>query len=498
METREKMDNKESLKDKTLKDMIWSFMDTMGSRLIQLGIQVFLARLLLPNDYGIVGMVTIFIILAEVIIDSGFSTALVREKDANQEDFSTVFFYYLFVSSMLYLILYFSAGYISTFFDETRLVSVVRVYGLVLIIEAIGSVQKIILRINLAFSIQMKINIFSSVFSGGIAIVMAMNGYGLWSLVAKMLILYSTQTILYCLTNKWRPSFVFSVTSFKKLFDFGWKIFASKFVTVFYENLYTIIIGRGFSTAILGYYTNAKSISDTASVNMAMSVEKVSFPVLSKFQDDDIRLKAGFKRLFKTSVFITFPVMLGLVVIAPSLFRIFLGDNWVPAIPYFQLLCISGLFVSLHMINLNILQVKGRSELLLKVNIIEKTIGFITVVTVFLLGLGIHGLLIGLIFDNFVTYFINASYSKELIAYSIKEQLRDMFKVSFITFVMTGAAYSLNFIIIENDMVLIISQIFLSIMVYFLLSFLLRVKELNTIYQVLQPIQRKSVVKREL
>lgn len=491
------MDNKESLKDKTLRDMIWSFMDTMGSRLIQLGIQIFLARLLLPSDYGIVGMVTIFIILAEVTIDSGFSTALVREKDANQADFSTVFFYYLFVSTVLYIILYFSAGYISVFFDETQLVSVLRVYGLVLIIEALGAVQKIILRRNLAFIIQMKINIFSSVFSGAIAILLAMAGYGLWSLVAKMIILYSTQTILYCVTNKWRPSLIFSMSSFKKLFDFGWKIFASKFVTVFYENLYAIIIGRGFSTAILGYYTNAKKISDTASVNMAMSVEKVSFPVLSKFQEDDKRLKSGFKRLFKTSVFITFPVMLGLAVIAPSLFRLLLGDKWIPAIPYFQLLCISGLFVSLHMINLNILQVKGRSDLLLKVNIIEKTIGFITVLIVLFFELGIYGLLMGLIFDNFITYFINASNSKKLIGYSIIEQLRDMSKISLITTVMTGVSYSLNYFIRNNDLALISSQIFISLIVYGLLSFMLRVKELHTIYQIIQPIQRKLAFKKE-
>lgn len=490
------MNNNDSMKDKTIKGMVWSFLDTVGSRAIQLIMQIFLARLLLPHNYGVIGIVTIFIMLSQVLTDSGFTNALIREKSASQEDYSTVFFYNLSVAVILYLLLFISAGYIGVFFELPELASVMRVYGLLIIIEAAGMVQKVILTKNLEFNIQMKINLSSSVVSGSIAIGFAMSGYGVWSLVIKMLLFQLFQTILYSFVNKWRPSVLFTLSSFKRLFNFGWKILASNVVAVLYENLYILIIGRGFSTASLGFYTNSKKISDAASIPIALSVEKVSYPVLSKFQDDNPRLKEGFRRVFRASVFVAFPVMLGLAVTAPSLFRLLLGEQWVPATPYFQVLCFSGMFLSLHTINLNILQVKGRSDLFLRVNLFEKFVGFIIIGCVLLLRLGINGLLWGLVLSYFFTYFINASFSKQLIGYSIIEQMNDIKIISLISIIMAMVTYSLNFLITENDWILLFTQITLSLLIYFTLSYLFKVEELKTIYQIAAPIPKKLFVKK--
>lgn len=490
------MTNNDSMKDKTIKGMVWSFLDTVGSRLIQLSMQLFLARLLLPYDYGVIGIVTIFIMLSQVLTDSGFTNALIREKDASQEDYSTVFFYNLGVAVTLYSILFFAANYIGLFFELPELAGVLRVYGLIIVVEAIGIVQKIILTKKLAFNVQMKINLSSSVVSGSIAIGFALLGYGVWSLVIKMLLFQFFQTLLYCYVNKWRPSVKFTVSSFKRLFNFGWKILASNIVAVLYENIYILIIGRGFSTASLGFYTNSRKISDAASIPIALSVEKVSYPVLSKFQDDDERLKEGFRRVFRASVFIAFPVMLGLAVTAPPLFRLLLGAQWVPAIPYFQVLCFSALFISLHTINLNILQVKGRSDLFLKVNLFEKGIGFLIIGCVLLLNLGINGLLWGLVLSNFFTYFINASYSKKLIGYSIIEQIKDIRLISMIAGIMAVVTYSLNFIITQNDWFLFLSQITVSFLIYFSLSHIFKIDELKMMYQIAAPIPKKLFLKK--
>ncbi len=490
------MTTNESMKDKTIKGMIWSFLDTVGSKAIQLSMQLFLARLLLPHDYGVIGIVTIFILMSQVLTDSGFTNALIREKEASQEDYSTIFFYNITIAIIQYLILFSSADIISSFFELPQLANILKVYGLIIVIEAFGMVQKVILTRKLAFNIQMKINLSSSVVSGTIAIGLAMSGYGVWSLVIKMMLFQLFQTIFYYLANRWKPSIIISISSFKRLFKFSWKLLVSNIVTVLYENLYILIIGRGFSTASLGFYTNSKKISDAASIPIALSVEKVSYPVLSKFQDDDFRLKSGFRKVFRASVFIAFPVMLGLASTAPVLFRLLLGEQWVPATPYFQVLCFSALFISLHTMNLSILQIKGRSDLFLRVNLLEKVIGFCIIGCVLVLSLGIMGLLWGLVLSYFFTYFINASYSKKLIGYSITDQLKDIVTIAMISLVMAGVSYSLNFMITLNDWVLIFSQIVMSVLVYFLLSHLFNVEELRTFYQVAAPIPKKLFIKK--
>lgn len=484
------------MKDKTIKGMVWSFIDSVGSKAIQLSMQLFLARLLLPHDYGIIGIVTIFLMLSQVITDSGFANALIREKNVSQDDYSTVFFYNISVALTIYIILFVSSGFISRFFELPELQAVIRIYGLIIIIEAASMIQKVILTKNLEFSIQMKINLTASVVSGSIAIVFALMEYGVWSLVIKMMLFQLFQTTFYIYYNRWKPSFIFNPHSFKRLFTFGWKLLTSNIISVMYENLYVLIIGSSFSTASLGYYTNSRKISDAASIPIALSIEKVSYPVLSNYQDDDKRLKEGFRKIVRASVFVAFPILLGLTATAPVLFRLLLGEQWIPATPYFQILSISALFLSLHMINLNILNIKGRSDLFLKVNLIEKSLGFTIVGAVLLMNLGIIGLLWGLVLSYFFTYFINASYSSKLIGYSIIEQLKDIKTIGFISGIMALSTYAMNYVITENDLILLVSQILVSVLVYILLSLLFRIEELTLLYQLAAPIPKKMFYKK--
>lgn len=490
------MKDEPSLKDKTIRNMIWSLIDRVGSRVIQLAMQLILARLLMPSDFGVLGIVTIFLTLPIIIIDSGFTNALIRDKDVEQKDYSTVFYYNVFISVVVYFLLFNTAGYISQFFEVPELVSIIRILGLVLIIESAGLIYKAILTKNLQFALQTKVNVLTSIFSGFIAIGFAVAGFGVWSLVFKILALQLSQTLAYVYLNRWKPSLVFSVSSFKRLFAFGWKLLVSWSLNESYKNIYVMIIGRFFPTAILGFYSNARNLSITATYTIAHSVEKVSYPVLSTVQDDDARLKHGFKKILKNSAFFTFPFSLGLVAISPALFRILLGENWLPSIPYFQILIFSGLFIPVSFINLNVLQVKGRSDLYLKVNIIEKVVGFAIVGLVLLFRLGIFGLLWGIVLHYAVSYFINSSYSKKMIDYGILEQLKDFVLILVISVFMGGITYSLNYVIIGNDWVLIFCQVAVGTLIYFALSYIFKLEELETVYQLAIPIKRRLLIKK--
>lgn len=492
------MEKIDSVKETTLKSMIWSFMDTFGSKGIHLLIQLFLARLLIPSDFGVLGIVYVFILISTVFVDSGFTNGLLRDKDSSQKDYSTVFIFNLATATLFYTLLFVSAGPISRFFETPQLTSVIRVLGTVLICDAISLIQRIQLTKKSRFDTQMKINISSSLLSGLIAIVLAFMGFGIWSLVGKRLLAQFFQAILYTYANRWMPTLIFSPSSFKRLFTFGWKLLVSRLLSVFYENLYALIIGRGFSMASLGFYTNAQKLSTSASYSIESSVEKVSYPLLSRLQDDGPKLKAAFQKTFKHTVFITFPTMMILAAVAPPLFRLVLGENWLPAIPFFQIMCLAGLFTPLHSLNLSILQVKGRSDLFLKLSLIGNLIATVIVGLVLLLDLGIMGLLWGLVLDYFISYFNNAYYTKKLIAYSILDQLKDIRRITLISTGTAISVYALNFVVISNDFFLITTQLVVSSVLYLTLSYLLKVKELNTIYQIVQPIQRKFLVRKSI
>lgn len=362
----------ESLKHKTVKGVGWSFADNISSSGVSFLVGLVLARLLTPAEYGIMAMIAIFIAISNSIIDSGFSNALIRKTDIKRIDYNTVFFFNLVVGVILYVLLYFCAPSISSFFNEPILIPVTRVIGLVLIINSLGIIQRTIMVREIDFRTQTKISLIASLSSGGIGIVMAFYGYGVWSLVGQQVSRQLLNTVFLWLYSAWRPVCEFSTDSFKCLFGFGSKLLLSGLLDTLYKNIYYIVIGRFYSSAQLGQYTRAEQFNTIFSSNLTSVVQRVSYPVLSSIQDEPERLREAYRRVIKTTMLISFACMLGLAAVAKPLILLLIGEKWLVSVSYLQIICFAGMLYPLHAINLNILQVKGRSDLFLKLEIIKK------------------------------------------------------------------------------------------------------------------------------
>lgn len=416
--------NNSSLKQKTISGFFWSFSDNFANQLIHFIVGIILARLLSPAEFGLIGMITIFIAVSESFIDSGFSQALIRKKECTVADFSTVFYFNLVVGILFFMILFISAPAIASFFKEPRLMELVRVLGIVLIIDAITVIQRTILTRNIDFKLQTKVSVIATVFSGVVGIAMAFKGFGVWSLVARTLSQRAMNSLLLWIWNKWKPKLLFSLRSFKELFSFGSKLLLSGLIDTIYKNVYYLIIGKYFSAQELGYYTRADSFKNLPSKNLNGIISRVSFPVLSQLQDDPERLKAGYKKLIKTTMYITFILMAGMAATAEPMINVLIGEKWEPAVPYLQLLCFVGAMYPLHSLNLNMLNVRGRSDLYLKLEIIKKILAIPTI----LIGIiwGIKVMILGMWVNSIISYYLNSYYSGRLVSYPICEQLEDI------------------------------------------------------------------------
>lgn len=481
------------LKTKTIKGMFWSFSEIVSLQGINFLVQIFLARLLMPEDFGLIGMITIFIAVSQSLIDSGFTSAIIREKNITNTDYSTVFYFNLVVSIVIYFTLFFSSPLISNFYNEPRLVSIIRILSVVIIINAFGLIQRTILIREIDFKTQTKITFISSVLSGIVAVIFAFLGLGVWALVIRQILMQLIQSLMLINHNKWIPSLSFDINSFKRLFGFGWKILVSGLINTLYQNIYYPIIGKFFSVTDLGFFTNAKKMNDIPSMATSQAVQKVSYPVLSQIQDNEKSLKNGFSKAIRNTTFINFPLMMGLAAIADPLIKFLIGEKWAPSIPYFQILCFAGMLYPLHALNLNILQVKGRSDLFLKLEIIKKIIGIISIIVVLFFGLGIIGLLWAQVFTSIIGFFINSFYSKRMIDYSTRDQIKDIYPIFFASIIMAGITYSLTFFLDVRNIFLLLIQIPVAILVYITLSYIFQIEEVKTIKSILNVRTRSSV-----
>jgi len=481
------------LKTKTIKGMFWSFSEIVSLQGINFVVQIFLARLLMPEDFGLIGMITIFIAVSQSLIDSGFTSAIIREKNITNTDYSTVFYFNLVISIVIYFILFFSSPLISSFYNEPRLVYIIRILSVVIIINAFGLIQRTILTREIDFKTQTKITFISSVLSGIVAVILAFLGLGVWALVIRQILMQLIQSLMLINHNKWIPSLSFDINSFKRLFGFGWKILVSGLINTLYQNIYYPIIGKFFSVTDLGFFTNAKKMNDIPSMATSQAVQKVSYPVLSQIQDNEKSLKNGFRKAIRNTTFINFPLMIGLAAIADPLIKLLIGEKWAPSIPYFQILCFTGMLYPLHALNLNILQVKGRSDLFLKLEIIKKIIGIISIIVVLFFGLGIIGLLWAEVFTNIISFFINSFYSKKMIDYSTRDQIKDIYPIFFASIIMAGITYSLTFFLDVRNIFLLLIQIPVAILIYITLSYIFQIEEVKTIKSILNLMTRSSV-----
>ena len=407
----------ESLKDKTVRGVGWSFIDNIASSGITFLVGLILARLLTPEEYGVMAMIAIFIAVSNSIIDSGFSNALIRKVHINRIDYNTVFYFNIVVSIVLYISLFLASPAISVFFKEPILMEVMRIIGFILIINALSIIPRTIFVRNVNFKTQTKVSLISS-------IGMALAGMGVWSLVGQQLSRQLLNTLFLWIFCKWHPNFEFSIKSFNELFGFGSKLLLSGLINTIYKNIYYIIIGRFYASSILGQYTRAEQFNTIFSSNLTTVVQRVSYPVLSSIQEESERLREAYRKVIKTTMLISFACMLGLAAVAKPLILILIGAKWLPAVYFLQIICFAGMLYPLHAINLNILQVKGRSDLFLKLEIIKKIIA----VGPIMIGIycGIEYMLWGSVVISFIAYFLNSYYSAGLIDYPAIDQLKDI------------------------------------------------------------------------
>lgn len=463
------------LKQKTISGLLWSFIDNIAKRAITFIIGIMLARLLTPREFGLIGMLTIFIVISQSFIDSGFTEALIRKQKCNQTDYSTVFYFNLVVGILLYFLLFISANYISIFFNEPQLEIIVKLLGLGLIIESLTIVQRAVLIKRIDFKLQTKISIISSLISGIIGIVMAFKGFGVWSLVIMTLTGYAFTSFFLWLWNKWKPSWTFNMESFKEMFSFGSKLLLSALLNNIYNNIYLLIIGKYFSAAELGYYTRADQFKNLPSQNINSVIQQVSYPVLAEIQNDIPKLKGAYKKLIRSTMLITFVLMLAMAAIAKSLIIVLIGLKWLPSVIYLQMLCFVGMLYPLHSLNLNMLNVLGRSDLFLKLEIIKKTLAIPAIVVGIMYG--IKGLIIGMIITSFISFFINSYWSGKFINYSSIEQIKDVLPSFLLAVFIAIILFFLGEIINVSNFIKMSIQISTGALLFIGISEILRMKD---------------------
>jgi O-antigen/teichoic acid export membrane protein len=451
-----------SLKHKTINGILWSGIDSFANQGLLFIIGIILARLLIPKEFGLIGMITIFIAVSESIINSGFSQALIRKKECTEADLSTVFYFNMVAGIIFFGILFMAAPAISRFFDEPQLKGLVRVLGLVLIIDALTIIQRTTLTKRIDFKLQTKVSVIANICSGIVGISMAFTGFGVWSLIAKTLSQRGLNSFLLWLWNKWRPVLVFSKRSFIELFSFGSKLLVSGLIDTLYRNIYYLVIGKYFSAQELGYYTRADQFNNLPSKNINGIISRVSYPVLAKLQDDPGKLKTSYRKIIKSTMFVTFILMFGLAAIAEPLILTLVGEKWQSSVIYLQLLSFAGMMYPLHSLNLDILNINGRSDLFLRLEIIKKALA-IPVILISVL-IGIKAMIIGMNLHSLICYFINSRYSGRLINYPVYEQIRDISPTFFVAFLIGGIVFSLNYLIGIPPGLLLIIQLLVGLL----------------------------------
>ena len=421
------------LKQKTIKGLAWNSIQNFSNRGIEFLLMLFMARLLSPKEYGIIGLTSIFMTFASTFVDSGFPSALIRKKDASNDDLSTVFIFNNIISIICYFIVFLIAPWAAVFYNLPILCPVIRVLGFQIIIHGFSSVQSTILTKNIDFKSRAKISVTRNIISGCIGLFLAWKGYGVWALVAQALSGSLLSTILLWFATKWRPMLRFSKKSFQDLFGYGSKMLASNLINNIYGEIYPIVIGKFFSPATLGHFSRARHWARFPSQNLTGILRGVTFPVLAKVQDNQ-QLSDIYRRMIRTSCFIIFPLMTGLSAVAIPLINFTIGEKWGFCAELLQIICFSMMWYPVHALNLNLLQVKGRSDLFLKLEIIKKIMG--VCILCISVPLGIVAMCYFNIFTSIISLIINTYYTGKLINVGFLKQMRDIAPTLILSMVM--------------------------------------------------------------
>ena len=456
----------ENLKQKAVSGTIWSFVQKFGSMGISFISGIILARLLTPEDYGYIGMLSIFMVVAGSFIEGGFASALIQKKRPTQEDYSTIFWWNLGMSILMYIILFLCAPLIARFYRMPQLELILKVQGLVLVINSFSIIQSNQLRKQLRFKKLTIVTLITSIISITVCIFMAYKGFGVWALVGMNILTSFIPAIIYWLTNKWYPLFVFSVKSFKELFNFGFFVLLSNLINTFCNNIQGLLIGRFYNPATMGYYSKAKSTEELASTSISNVLNQVTYPLYAEYQDDKQALIGVVKRITLMIAYITFPIMFLLMMLAKPIFILLYSNRWLDSVPYFQILCLAGIAICLQGVNFNVVAAVGKSRVLFRWTIIKRAIGLCLVVGG-LAAFGIKGLLCGMVLQSWLIYFINAYLVDKHVGYKLINQVKDFMPVLLLSLVSIAIPFSLIIVFpMMNMYLLAIIQVIIFVMIY--------------------------------
>lgn len=470
--------------------MIWTALQKYSTMLIQFVSGIILARLLTPYDYGCIGMLTIFMVLAESFIDGGFGSALIQKKKPTQEDYSTIFFWNLGMAVLLYAVLYLSAPAIARFYNIPLLCDVLRVQGIILFIYAFNIVQRNQLRKKLNFKVLSIVTISTSITSLTITIIMAYHGYGVWSLVAQYILTALIPALVFWFYVKWRPILTFSWQSFRELFSFGFYMFLTNFLNQFGHQIQGLLIGRFYNASTMGFYSKANATERLASQSISQVMTQVTFPLYAEVQDDKERLSNMIKRMTMALSYITFPLMFVLLLCARPIFVLLYSDRWLESVPYFQVLCIAGLAYSLQSVNYQSISAIGRSKALFVWTFVKRAMGIVFVVVGLLIA-GMQGLLVGMVINTWFSYAVNIGMVSKYIGYKWWNQLKDIMPVMVVSIIAALVSYGVGMFFNFSLYVDGVMKVLVYAFVYFGWTYFFKPEAANHIRTIFIPLKKK-------
>jgi len=471
------------LKRKTVKGFFWSFLESFLNQGQGIIFGILLARILSPREFGLVGMITIFISVSHVFIDSGLSQSLIRKQSCSTHDYSTVFWVNIVIGLLSYAILWLTAPLIAGFYDKPELILLTRVLSLAILFGSLTLIQQTILTKEVDFKTLTKSSTISTFVAGISSVILALSGFGVWSLVWKVIIFQAVRSMILWNQNKWWPEFYLNKILLKEHFKFGSNILLISLVAALYKNISNLIIGKTYSETILGYYTNADQYSQMPSNTIASITGKVSYPVMSEIQDDNEKLKANISKLITSVMYISFVVMFGLAAIAKPLFIVILGEKWLPSVVIFQVLCIAYSITPMQVINQNVMKIKGRTDLYLRTEVLK----YIIFTPLLILGAiyGIEVLIAGIVIFYWTGYIANSLYTKRLIGYPLSAQFIDLLPLAGIAIGPAILTWGIGMVFSLSNILLLAIQVVFYPGLVLLLSVVFKVPAFAEIKQIL-------------
>lgn len=484
----------ESLRERTIRGISWSVVESSLVQGVRFLMGIVLARVLYPEQFGLIGMLSIFMGVAQAILDSGFGAALIQKQETKHTDYCTIFYFQNGIGFILYGCLFLSAPLIAFFYKQPSLTALTRVLSLCIVINSFGWIHSTILTKSINFKTQAIVNVSAGVFSGVCGITLAKLGFGVWSLVSWHVLNSLSRTVLYWIVCSWRPTLSFCRASLGSMFKFGSRIFLSGMLNQIYDNIYYLVIGKLFTVRDLGFFTRAKTIADLPSISISQMIGRVAFPAFSTIQDSQEKLKYALKKMLTTVALLSFPTMICMSVAARNLIYALMTEKWAASVTYFRLLLIAGILFPIHVVSMDAIRALGRSEIYLRIEIIKKVLVTINIAIGFIWGLS--PMIFGMIVVSMIYYFLSSYQLKKLICYSMAEQSRDIFPYLVLSAIMAISVYAVDMVLIDNHWVKLLLQIMVGFLLWIALSLLFRLAAFQVVKELAAEVVKRIRLSR--